>query len=154
MRVSAQVPSQREWVLPQRQFRMPAKNVAKPEQAEEEHPRRQQTDTERYLLQIDRQTKRSFKTSEAAQAMAVEIKARFPILQVSIYAIGAASRPPRTACRLTRRFGGGGPRPAVTRSAGDLGRVAATDGPAGPSLGALLRSTPVADHDGSVAVSG
>ena len=64
---------------------MPAKKVAKPEQAEEEHPRRQQTDTERYLLQIDGQTKRSFKTPEAAQGMALEIKARFPILQVSIY---------------------------------------------------------------------
>jgi hypothetical protein len=37
-------------------------------------------DTERYLLQIDRQTKRSFKTSEAAQTVALEIKARFPIL--------------------------------------------------------------------------
>jgi hypothetical protein len=61
---------------------MPAKKVAKPEQAEEKHPRRQQTDTERYLLQIDGQTKRSFKTPEAAQAMALEIKARFPI---SIY---------------------------------------------------------------------
>jgi hypothetical protein len=85
MRVSAQMPSQREWVLPQRHFRMPAKKVAKPEQAEEEHPRRQQTDTERYLLQIDGQTKRSFKTPEAAQGVALEIKARFPILQVSIY---------------------------------------------------------------------
>ena len=42
-------------------------------------------DTERYLLQIDRQTKRSFKTPEAAQAMSLEVKARFPILQVSIY---------------------------------------------------------------------
>ena len=37
-------------------------------------------DTERYLLQIDRQTKRSFKTPEAAQAMSLEVKARFPIL--------------------------------------------------------------------------
>ncbi len=40
---------------------------------------------ERYLLQIDRQTKRSFKTSEAARSIALEIKARFPALQVSIY---------------------------------------------------------------------
>jgi hypothetical protein len=37
-----------------------------------------------FKFQIDRQTKRSFKTLEAAQAMALEIKARFPILQVSI----------------------------------------------------------------------
>jgi hypothetical protein len=40
-------------------------------------PRNGKPDTERYLLQIDRQTKRSFKTPEAAQAMALEIKARF-----------------------------------------------------------------------------
>jgi len=85
MRVSAQMPSQREWVLPQRQFRMPVKKVANTEQTEKERPLQWQPDTERYLLQIDRQTKRSFQTSEAAQAMALEIKARFPILQVSIY---------------------------------------------------------------------
>lgn len=85
MRVSAQKSSQREWASPQHQFRMPARKVAKPEQAEEARPRRQQTDTERYLLQIDSQTKRSFKMPEEAQAMALEIKARFPILQVSIY---------------------------------------------------------------------
>ena len=85
MRALAQMPSQKEWVLPQRQFRMPIKKVANAEQTEEERPQQRQPDTERYLLQIDRQTKRSFKTPEAAQAMAVEIKARFPILQVSIY---------------------------------------------------------------------
>ena len=66
---------------------MPVKKVTNAEQAEkeEERPLQWQADTERYLLQIDRQTKRSFQTSEAAQAMALEIKARFPILQVSIY---------------------------------------------------------------------
>jgi hypothetical protein len=85
MRVPAQKPGQREWVLPQRQFRMPIKKVANVEQTEKERPQQRQPDTERYLLQIDRQTKRSFKTPEAAQAMALEIKARFPILQVSIY---------------------------------------------------------------------
>ena len=86
MRVPAQMPSQREWVLPQRPFKMPTKKVANAEQTEEERrPQQRQPDTERYLLQIDRQTKRSFKTPEAAQAMALEIKARFPALQVSIY---------------------------------------------------------------------
>ena len=85
MRVPAQMPGQRERVLPQRQFRMPIKKVANAEQTETERPQQRQPDTERHLLQIDRQTKRSFKTPEAAQAMALEIKARFPILQVSIY---------------------------------------------------------------------
>jgi hypothetical protein len=77
MRVSVQKSNQRERALPQHQFRMPARKVAKPEQAEEERPRRQQAVTERYLLQIDKQTKRSFRTPEDAQAMALEIKARF-----------------------------------------------------------------------------
>jgi len=61
------------------------RKVANVGQTEEERPQQRQPDTERYLLQIDRQTKRSFKTPEAVQAMALEIKARFPALQVSIY---------------------------------------------------------------------
>jgi hypothetical protein len=48
-------------------------------------PQQEQPGTERYLLQIDRQTKRSFKTPEAALSAALEIKARFPHLQVCIY---------------------------------------------------------------------
>ena len=71
--------------MPQRHFRMPAKKVVRPEQTDEQRPQHQQPDTERYQLQIDRQTKRSFKTSEAARSAALEIKSRFPVLQVSIY---------------------------------------------------------------------
>jgi hypothetical protein len=77
--------SQKEWVVPQRVFRMPAKKVVKPEQTQEQRIQHQQPDTERYQLQIDRQTKRSFKTPEAARSAALEIKSRFPVLQVSIY---------------------------------------------------------------------
>jgi hypothetical protein len=69
----------------QRQFRMPAKNAAKRERAEDEQPKQSQPETERYLLQIDRQSKRSFKTPEAARTAALEIKSRFPALQVSVY---------------------------------------------------------------------
>jgi hypothetical protein len=86
---------QKERVVPQRQFRMPAKKVAKvelTEQTQEERPKQQQPDTERYLVQIDRQTKRSFKTPEAARSAALEIKARFPTLQVSIYDSASKSR--------------------------------------------------------------
>ena len=43
-------------------------------------------------LQIDRQTKRSFKTAEAARSAALEIKTRFPTLQVSIYDGSSKSR--------------------------------------------------------------
>jgi hypothetical protein len=52
MRVPAQMPSQRGWVLPQRQFRMSVKKVANAEQTEKEWPLQWQPDTERYLLQI------------------------------------------------------------------------------------------------------
>ena len=39
----------------------------------------------RYLLQVDRQTKGSYTTVEAAQAVALVIKTAHPIVQVSIY---------------------------------------------------------------------
>ena len=85
MQMPAQMLSQRDCVLPQRQIRTPIKKVDNAEQTDNERPPQQQPDTERYQLQIDRQTKRSFKTPEAARTMALEIKARFPILQVSIH---------------------------------------------------------------------
>ena len=69
----------------ERELKMPAKNAVKKERAEEDRPKQSQPETGRYLLQIDRQTKRSFKTPEAARSAALEIKARFPALQVSIY---------------------------------------------------------------------
>jgi hypothetical protein len=37
------------------------------------------------LLQVDRQTKGSYTTAEAAQAVALVIKTGYPIVQVSIY---------------------------------------------------------------------
>jgi len=63
---------------------MPKRKVANVEQSEEERPHQRQPETERYRL-IDRQTKRAFKTPEAARSMALEIKAHFPALQVSVY---------------------------------------------------------------------
>ncbi len=90
--------------MPQRQLRMPTKNVTKKERVEEARSEQSQPETERYLLQIDRQTKRSFKTPEAARSAAMEIKARFPALQVSIYddvsksrtVVDALASPPRS----------------------------------------------------------
>ena len=69
--------TQKGRVLPQRQLRMSAKQVANAEQAEDDRPQPRQPETERYLLQIDGQTKRSFKTPEAARSIALEIKAAF-----------------------------------------------------------------------------
>jgi hypothetical protein len=77
--------SQKEGVVRQRQFGMPTKNVTKKERAEEARSEQSEPETGRYLLQVDRQTKRSFNTPEAAQSAAMEIKTRFPALQVSIY---------------------------------------------------------------------
>jgi len=62
-----------------------AKDVANTQQAERERPQQEQPGMERYVLQIDRQTKYSFKTPEAARSAALEIKARFLHLQVFIY---------------------------------------------------------------------
>ena len=92
MGLPADMRSQKEWEVPPHQFRMPAKKVAKTEQTEEARPQQQQPDMDRYLLQIDRQTKRSFKTAEAARSTALEIKGRFPALQVSIYDSVSKSR--------------------------------------------------------------
>ena len=55
-------------------------------------PQQNSPEKERYLVQIDRQTKRSFKTFETARSAALEIKARFPALQVSIYDSASKSR--------------------------------------------------------------
>jgi len=71
----------------QRQIKMPVKDkqVPRKDSSEEAPPQRKQTEAGRYLLQVDRQTKGSFNTLEAARSAATQIKSGFPILQVSIY---------------------------------------------------------------------
>jgi hypothetical protein len=72
---------------------MPAKKLDRADQTDDQpRPEQKQLETERYLLQVDRQTKRSFKTPEAARSAAMEIKTRFPLLQVSIYDSASKSR--------------------------------------------------------------
>ena len=78
--------------MPQRQFGMPGKKAVRTEQTDEARPKQEQPEMDRYLLQVDRQTKRSFKTAEAARSAALEIKTRFPALQVSIYDGSSKSR--------------------------------------------------------------
>jgi hypothetical protein len=68
----------------QRQLKMPAKDTGKSDKTDDEKPQQTQPATERYLHQIDRQSKRSFKTLEAARTAALEIKSRFPTLQISV----------------------------------------------------------------------
>ena len=73
--------------MAQRPMKMPVKNIKN--DAEEENgtifSQRQRPEPGRYLLQVDRQTKSSFQTSEAAQSAALAIKESFPALQVTIY---------------------------------------------------------------------
>jgi hypothetical protein len=84
-RGATELRSQGERGMTQRRFRTPAMNIAKSEQAKEEPSQQYHPDTGPYLLQIDGQTKRSFRTSEAAHSAALELKTRFPVLHVSIF---------------------------------------------------------------------
>jgi hypothetical protein len=67
-----------------RQIKMPRKDSSEQEvevvPSQDKRPERG-----RFLLQVDRQTKASYTTSEAAQAAALVIKKKYPIVKVSIY---------------------------------------------------------------------
>ena len=67
-----------------RQIKMPVKKDAEKE-AEDVSAPSKRPEIGRYLLQVDRQTKGSYKTSEAAQSAALAIKTSYPIVKVSIY---------------------------------------------------------------------
>ena len=67
-----------------RQIKMPVKDSLKQE-VEEVLSQRKRPERGRFLLQVDRQTKGSYTTSEAAQAAARVIKKNYPIVQVSVY---------------------------------------------------------------------
>jgi hypothetical protein len=67
-----------------RQIKMPVKDDSEKE-VEEAPSQRKRPERGRYLLQVDRQTKGSYTTSEAAQAAALVIKKGYPIIQVSVY---------------------------------------------------------------------
>jgi len=67
-----------------RQMKMPRKDGS--ENAIDEAPsQRQRAEIGRYLLQVDRQTKGSYLTAEAAQSAALVIKKGYPVVQVSVY---------------------------------------------------------------------
>ena len=67
-----------------RQIKMPVKDSPEQE-VEEVLSQRKRPERGRFLLQVDRQTKGSYATFEAAQAAALVIKKNYPILQVSVY---------------------------------------------------------------------
>jgi len=67
-----------------RQMKMPVKDRSEQE-VEDVFSQRKRPERGRFLLQVDRQTKGSYTTSEAAQAAARVIKKNYPIVQVSVY---------------------------------------------------------------------
>jgi hypothetical protein len=69
-----------------RQMKMPAKDdTDKEKEVDDVFSQRKRPERGRYLLQVDRQTKGSYTTSEAAQSAALVIKTAHPIVQVSVY---------------------------------------------------------------------
>jgi len=67
-----------------RQMKMPVKESSEPE-VEEVLSQRKRPERGRFLLQVDKQTKGSYTTAEAAQAAALVIKKNYPIVSVSVY---------------------------------------------------------------------
>ena len=70
-----------------RQIKMPvsAKKDSSEQDVEEVFSQRKRPELGRFLLQVDRQTKGSYATSEAAQAAAMVIKKNYPVVKVSVY---------------------------------------------------------------------
>jgi hypothetical protein len=67
-----------------RQIKMPVKDESDKD-VDEVPSQRKRPERGRYLLQVDRQTKGSYQTAEAAQSAAQVIKTGYPIVQVSVY---------------------------------------------------------------------
>ena len=69
--------------------RQATKTITMPPAAEESVPervtQRKQADSGRFRLQVDRQTKGSYATYEAAETAGIAIKKHYPILQVAVY---------------------------------------------------------------------
>jgi hypothetical protein len=77
----------KEYHVADREMKKPAKIISK--DVEEENVRmpsqRQRPESGRYLLQVDRQTKSSFKTFDDAHSAALGIKKNNPVIQVAVY---------------------------------------------------------------------
>lgn len=72
----------KEFRMALRQMKMPEKTEADPE---EQFSQRKRPEFDRYILQVDRQTKGSYQTAETAQSAGLAIKKNHPILHVTIY---------------------------------------------------------------------
>jgi len=56
-----------------------------PEEGAQEAPAQRKPVEGRYRLQVDRQTKGSYATFEAAEAAGLKIKKNYPVVQVGVY---------------------------------------------------------------------
>ena len=65
--------------------RQGTKTVTMAPEAEELVTQRKRPDIGRFRLQVDRQTKQSYTTYEAAEAAGMAIKKAYPNLQVAVY---------------------------------------------------------------------
>ena len=65
-----------------RQMKMPEKTET---EWEERFSQRKRPEVERFILQVDRQTKGSYPTAEIAFAAGLAIKNGFPLLHVTVY---------------------------------------------------------------------
>jgi hypothetical protein len=69
-----------------RQLKMPEDTHDQVETEPFEHfSQRKRPEAGRFLLQVDRQTKGSYQTAEAANSTGLKIKKDYPLLHVSIY---------------------------------------------------------------------
>jgi hypothetical protein len=68
-----------------RQMKMPVKSDHAALEVDEAPSQGKRPERGRYWLQVDRQTKNSYPTSEAAQSAGLAIKKGYPIIQVSVY---------------------------------------------------------------------
>jgi hypothetical protein len=74
----------KEYGMASRQIKMPAKDDSEKE-VEEVFSQKKRPERGRYWLQVDRQTKGSYTTSEAALSAARAIKTSYPIVEVCVY---------------------------------------------------------------------
>ena len=65
--------------------RQGAKTITMAPEAKELVTQRRRPDGGRFRLQVDRQTKESYTTYEAAEAAGMAIKKAYPVLQVAVY---------------------------------------------------------------------
>lgn len=68
-----------------RVMKLREKEPASSSEVEMPSPSQRKPEVGRFLLQVDRQTKGSYKTFEDAEAAGLRIKKGFPIVKVSIY---------------------------------------------------------------------